>query len=197
MFETRIKDFEIRNFDSPSKSDSSKLEPITSKIETIISNPERSLDRLNSEDLPVTYMYVMPRTELFWLFRHFEFRNVNNIEFEIGGGRSRIATSATSCGSLCLPFLHTRMPEFPPCGAMLNSPICSFCFVLGARHLQTDGNKAMQRSAEMGGERSFAATAQRLCQFAKGGRPSDVSFLRRLPRATGQHFHINIESLGG
>jgi len=69
LFETRIKDFEIRNFDSPSKSDSSKLEPIISKIETNISNPERSLDRLKIQDFPITYMYVMPYCAIIQAFR--------------------------------------------------------------------------------------------------------------------------------
>ncbi|KQW84467.1 hypothetical protein ASD03_01520 [Ensifer sp. Root127] len=56
----------------------------------------------------------------------FEFRSIGWTEFEIGGGRSRIAANATSCGSL-LPDFVTR--EFPKSrqigGAMLTSPIRS------------------------------------------------------------------------
>ncbi|WP_208623365.1 hypothetical protein [Rhizobium laguerreae] len=44
----------------------------------------------------------------------FEFRRIRGTEFEIGGGRSRIAVNATSCGSLRFRFHHARIPEVPP-----------------------------------------------------------------------------------
>lgn len=57
----------------------------------------------------------------------FEFRIIGRTECEIGGGRSRIAANATSCGSLLPDFVTREFPKSRQIGGatMLTSPIRS------------------------------------------------------------------------